>query len=311
MNYLAEDFIESVKERTFAPISQSTFTDQKILTTANEELELNLVSELVAAREDFFLMSEETPIIANKSRYTIPEKSVGNALKALFYRDQIGVLRDPGLKLIDSSRRAEFAESDLMPQAFYFEGDEVVLVPKPSQTLGSLVFSFPGKPNLLIETSDCAKITSISSNVTTASFSVNTDLTNDLQVGSQVDIISAKSPFKSWAHKLPITQITSNLIEVDLAGVLGEDGSVEPQEGDYICPTGYSNIPQIPTVYHPVLAQLVAMRILRSIGDLEKLRELKEDLKELKQNAMKVIRNRVESSPKKVTNKRGLMRHFT
>lgn len=311
MPYLVEDFIESVKERTFAPISQSTFNDTKIITTANEEMELNLASELVVIREDFLLVDQNASIVANKSHYGIPERSIGNALKTLFYRDAAGVLRDPGLKLIDSSRRAEFAATGPEPEAFYFEGDEVVIVPTPTVSSGTLVFSFPGKPNQLIATASCAKITAVASNTPAASFTVNTDLTGSLSVGSLVDIISAKSPFKSWTYQAAITQITSSLIEVALTSVYGQDGStIEPQVGDYICPSGFSNIPQIPTVYHPVLAQMVAVRVLSSLGDTEKLSSAEKALEKMLVKALKVIKNRVESSPKRVSNRRGLMRYL-
>lgn len=309
MSYFVEDLLEKIKRRSFAPISQGTFQDAGLIAIANEELDLNLVANLVEEREDFFLTTEDTTISANISHYSIPSRAIGNTLKTLFYVDHGGLLSE--MRLIDPSRRDEFPLTGNKPAAFYIEGDEVVLVPTPITTEGSLKFSFPAKPNQLVATSSCAKITGISSSPTTASFSVNTDLTASLIVGSYVDFLSVVSPFKLWAYRLPITQITSNLIEVAIDGVLDDAGvNVEPQIDDYICPSGFSNIPQIPTAYHPVLAQMSVVTMLEGLGDLNKLARAQATLQKLEANAKSLIKNRVETSPKKVSSRGSLMRYF-
>lgn len=309
MSYFVEDLLEKIKRRSFAPMSQSAFQDSDLIAVANEEMDLNLVATIVQEREDFFMTTENADLTENISYYSIPSRSIGNAIKALFYVDE----NDNVLKLeqIDSSRRGEFSGSTSIPCAFFFEGDEVVICPTPSVSVGSLKFSFAAKPNQLIATSSCAKITGISSNSTTASFAVNTDLTASLSVGDYVDFLSVISPFKLWAYRLPITQITSVLIEVDKSGVLDQAGvNIEPQINDYICPSGFSNIPQIPTAYHPVLAQLSVVTMLEGLGDLNKLQRAQVTSDKLEKNAKTLVRNRAESTPKKVSTRRGLVRYF-
>lgn len=307
MSYFVEDLLERVKRRSFAPISQSTFQDSDLIDLLNEELDLNLVASLVEEREDFFLTTEDTAILQDTNYYPIPSRAIGNALKSLFYVDDSGYLSP--LKLIDPSRRAEFTQTGTRPEAFYIEGDEVVLVPTPSVTLGSLRFSFPSKPNKLIATSSCAKITTVTNNDPTATFAVNTDLTANLSAGDYVDFLSVTSPYKLWSYRVEITQITSSEIEVDLADVINQAGSsIEPQVNDYICPTGFANIPQIPTAYHPVLAQMGVVTMLEGLGDLNKLARASATLQKLEINAKKLIRNRVESSPKKMSSKGSLVR---
>lgn len=307
MSYYVEDLLERVKRRSFAPISQSTFQDSDLIDLINEELDLNLVASLVEEREDFFLTTEDTSIVANTNYYSIPSRAIGNALKTLFYVDSSGNLSP--LKLIDPSRRGEFSQTGSSPSAFYIEGDEVVLVPTPSLSTGSLRFSFPSKPNKLIATSSCAKITTVTNNDPTATFAVNTDLTADLSVGDYVDFLSVTSPYKLWSYRIPITQITSSEIEVDLSDVINQAGtSIEPQVNDYICPSGYANIPQIPTAYHPVLAQMAVVTMLEGLGDLNKLARAGATLQKLEINAKKLIRNRVESSPKKLSSRGSLVR---
>jgi len=309
MSYFVEDLLEKIKSRSFAPISQSTFQDQNLIDIANEELDLNLVANLVGEREDFFLTTEDAAIAANISHYAIPSRAIGNALKCLFYVDTTGNIQE--VTFIDPSRRGEYDLTGSQPRAFFIEGDEIVLVPTPSVAVGTIRFLFPAKPNQLILTTSCAKITAVSSNVTTASFTVNTDLSADLAVGDYVDFLSVTSPFKLWAYRLPITQITSSIIEVATAGVLDDAGSnVLPQVDDYICPSGFANIPQIPTAYHPVLAQMSVVTMLESLGDLNKLARAENTLAKLELNAKKLIRNRVEATPKKVSTRSSLVRYF-
>jgi len=309
MSYFVEDLLESIKRDSFAPISQSTFVDSSLIAVANQALDLNIVADLVAVREDFFLTTESTPIVINTNHYPIPSRSIGNTIKTLFYVDSNGF--ESPLNYIDPSRRSEFEQRAVAPQAFYFEGDEVVIVPTPSISVGSLLFQFPAKPNQLIATSSCAKITSIVNNNPTASFSVDTDLTAILSVGSYVDFLSVTSPFKLWSYRAQITQITSNLIEVSLASVLDPSGlNIRPQKNDYICPTGFANIPQIPTAYFPVLSQMVVVKVLESLGDSNKKASALDTLKTLESKATTLVKNRVEASPKKVSTRRSLVRYF-
>lgn len=309
MGFLVEDLLESIKNRSFAPISQSTFSDERLILLANEELSLNLAADLVSIREDFFTTYEDTSIRANVSYYPIPSRAIGNALKKVFYVDQLG--NEFALNLIDSSRRNEYAPTGPSPQAYYFEGDEIVLCPKPDQALGSIRFLFPAKPNALIATSSCAKITNKTEGVSTITFDVDTDLTASLSTSSYVDIISSKSPFKLWTYRAQILAISSTQVELALVDVQDQAQAViEPQVGDYICPSGFANIPQLPTEWHPVLAQSVNVRILGSLGDLNKKASEQQELDRLRTNALKLSGNRVEASPKKISKRNSLISYL-
>jgi hypothetical protein len=172
------------------------------------------------------------------------------------------------------------------------------------------VFSYFRKPNQLIATASCAKITSISSVGGTTTFTVNTDLTADLSVGSNIDILSASSPYLLWSADIDITAITASTIAVATSDVSNAASTVEPQVGDYICPTGYSNIAQIPDELVPVLAQMGAVRMIAGLGDLNKWQAAKAELKEMREEAIKLIKTRAEGSPKRVGSN-GMVRAFS
>jgi hypothetical protein len=57
-----------------------------------------------------------------------------------------------------------------------------------------------------------------------------------------------------------------------------------------------------------ILAHRVATRILESMGDTEGLTNANQKLAELEQNINTLVDNRVEDSPKKITNHRAILR---
>jgi hypothetical protein len=308
VGFLVEDLIESVKDRSFAPISQTTFENEDIIRILNEELSLRLVSAIQKQREDFFLARKEVSLISGKDHYLLPNRTVGNAIKALFVQDSVNNRRM--LKRRDIDRIDEYSSSSGESSEFYFEGDEIVLMHPPASTSDSLLFVYSRRPNTLIETTSCAKITAVSSLAGTTTFTVDTDLTADLSVGSEVDFLRNESPFTLWSEEVAITSITATTIGVATSNVSDVDSSVEPRVNDYICPTGYSNIPMLPEEFHPVLAEMGACRMLRSLGDLNKWQAAKAELKEMLTEALSLIRNRAESSPERPSKKRGLIRTF-
>lgn len=309
MAFLVEDLLESVKQRSFIPISQSTFSDSGIIDLLNEELQLSLVSDILSAREDFFLTTKQTSIIANKDHYLIPSRCIGNNLKALFLLDSNSNRK--ALERRDVDRSDEYsATGGGEPEKFYFEGDEVVVMPKPSVATGSLLFSYFRKPNQLIATSSCAKITAVVSAGGTSTFTVDTDLTASLSVGSQVDFLRGSNPHTLWSEAVAITAITSTTIAVATTDVSDVDSSVEPLVDDYICPTGYANIAMVPEEFVPVLAQMGACRALSAMGHLQKWQASKAILEQMRAEALKLIRQRVESSPDKYSRRSALVRAF-
>lgn len=309
MAYFVEDLVTAIKSRSFAPTSHSTFSDPDgFIMLADDELRIKLVSDLMSVREDFFLTSVTVPVTANLGRYTMPRRAVGNSLKAVFFEATDGSRRM--LDRVDLERSEMYGTDTGEVHKFYFEGDEIVLLPAPAQSLGSIVVSYFSKPNQLTKTSSCAKITAITSLAGTTTFTLDTDLTSTLSAGSKVDILSAVSPYLLWAQDVDLTAITSNSAQVTTTSIQNNIGTVEPQVGDYLCPRGFANIPMIPEEFHPVLAQMAVCRALRSMGMLERYNAEKAELEEMRAAALRLVRNRAEIAPLLFNNRSGLLSAF-
>lgn len=308
MSYLLENLIDGAKLRSLAPISQNTFTEDDLTNIANDELLLEVVADLLSVREDFFLTTKEISLRAGVSHYGIPKRAVGNSLKAVFYKNAAN--DETRLERGDVQDKDLWAGQTGEPEMFYLEGDEIVLVPTPASATGSLVISYFAKPNRLIATASCAKITNISSAGGTTTFTVDTDLSASLTTGDDVDILSAKSPFLLWADEIAITAITSTTIAVATSDVSAADSVVEPQVGDYICPTGYANIPMLPEEFHPYLAQKISNRLIAALGQLDKLQMGEAQAARLRDRALSLVKNRVESAPEILSTRSNLSRFF-
>lgn len=307
MSYLVENLIESIKTRTFAPISQNTLENSDLVTIANDEMLLRLVRDIKRVREDFFETEKNVTLTSGIKRYAIPKRAVGTAVNFIYWTDAGG--REYFLDRVDSSRKNEWQGVTGPPIGFYFQGDEAVLVPTPNVS-GTLTFVFDARPNTLILSDDATKLTTVSTGATTTTFTVDVNLTASLSAGSKIDIISAAAPFMLWAEDIAIQSISATEIVVNNSDIQDAVGSIEPQVGDYICATGFSNIPMLPIEFHAVLAQMCAVRVLSSLGDEGKKKSAKEDLAELRAEAMDLIANRAESAPKFVRNNRGLSSVF-
>lgn len=292
MFYTTDTLLTAIDSNTMYPTSSQTQSEDDVLVMLNEEMMINLVPAMHSVREDFFLRRAVQTVVANVSHYPVPSRALGNALKHVFYLDtnntryELFRMKITDLSLVSLSIGGN-------AQNFYMMGDEVVLYPVPTGG-GSLELWYYERPNQLVKTEDVTRITAINSLAGTTTFTVNTDLTASLSVGSEVDFLSAQSPFLLWKQNVVITAITSTTIEVDTADVTNEADVVTPVVGDYICPEGTANIPMIPEEFQPILVQAVTARIMMTIKDEKGYALAKAKLDSQIAYMKQIIGNRVE-----------------
>lgn len=304
MIFLTEDLTTSIKRRSLVPISQQTFQDSDLIAFANEEMGINLIPEIQKVREDLFLKSIQIPVVAGKYRYPMPERSIGNAVKSVVI--VTGDNNSYELPRIDVSKSINGGLITGRADSFYIEDSYIALNPTPS-TGTTLEVWYYSRPNKLVPTTQCGKVTAISNVSGTVTMTVDTNLVGSLAIGDKVDVISGKSPLILWAEDAVITNITSTTIEVATTSVDDESGSVNIIVGDYICAAKTSNIPMIPEEFHPILAQMVSARLLEGLGDLNKLNACLAKLNEMKSNAIALISNRVENSVEYFNNRSSIL----
>lgn len=305
MGVTADDLLEDIKDRCFAPISQSTWTDARILRLATQLLKDYVAPMVVSVREDNYLTYDDFSVQANKQRYTLPERAVANTLEALFLVDSNG----------DHIRRIERTDLSHIdrynvsgdPSDFILEGDEAFILPKPSTTENSLRMYYLQRTSDLVKTENVAKITAISLGNPLTTFTVDTDLTATLSIGDKVDIQNAQSPYKLWTKSATISGISASSIILSYTDVVDGYGNARPGQTDYICAEKTTNIPQAPEEFHSILAQKTAATMLFTLGDVKKYQAALAELKQSEERVMKLIQNRIKTQPQKVNQRNGLI----
>lgn len=299
MRYLTEDLVSALKRTCLPPTGQTTFTDpDDFISLFNEEMELKLVPKIMSVRQDYFLTYQLVTLLDKVNHYAVPERSIGNTLKDIFYVPDVTNLeyRFP-LARGDVHSSINWNSSGFPPVEFFHRGDEVQVRPPPTNPTGSLMLWYQMRPNKLVSTSSCAKVTAVSTVSGTTTFTVDTDLTASLAVGALLDPISGKSPFRARYIDVAITAITSTTIAVAATSVQDEGGNTTVVVGDYLCPAQQTCIPMIPQEFHPILSEMGARRVMKALGATQNYAVLKGEVDILIADALGVIANRTESEP--------------
>ena len=150
--YTSAELIAAVQRKIAIPLNQRTFSENDILAFANEELMISQVPDIMMYHEEYFVYSEDVPLVANQERYPIPERAMGMKLRDIYYVDTNGNIFE--MTRINPDDKAywqrESSVVNLM-QKYYLENNDVVLAPfNISQPTGSLRFTYFMRPNQLV-----------------------------------------------------------------------------------------------------------------------------------------------------------------
>lgn len=303
MIFTTDDIITSVKARTLAPTGQPTYQNADFIRFANEEFLIKLVPDMITIREDFFLNTQDYTVSTNQTAYTMPERTLGNTLKDLFYIDTSGnrfVLSRININDIPLNNFVS-----VYPSNFYIKGDQVIFAPAPFPA-GTIEMWFYQRPNELVLTSACGQITAIALDTPIAgqvTYTVNADISSY----DSVDVLSGKSPFVLWGQSLTPVSATSTTMVLTMSELQNEAGTMLPVVGDYICLEQQACIPMIPQEFHPLLAEMVAARVMQGLGHDAKLDKVNENIQVMRQNLLNMIANRIEQKPEAIKNRFGLV----
>lgn len=223
----SQELIESVKRKIAIPINQRTFTEEDILAFANEEMMISQVPDILQYHEEYFVFSQDVALESNKTRYSIPERAMGQKLRDVFYKDNNGNLFE--MTRVNADAKAywqrETATTNLM-QKYYLEGNDVVLAPQNIVSpTGFLVFSYFLRPNQLVLNERAAISESFFKTLTIVNASVVAGDT--VTIGSKVFTAVAGAPSALQF------QIGANSIDTatNLVTAINTDGTYEANNG--------------------------------------------------------------------------------
>lgn len=301
--YTSDDLIASLKRRIIVPTSQSTFTEQDFLDFATEEMNMALVQSVMQLQEEYYLYTIDVPIVANKLKYAIPYRAIGNKLKDVAFKDSNGNIQE--MTRIGIEDLPFYNSVSDRIYRYYMSANEICLVTGSNGTInsnGSLQISFYLRPNSLVPLKQVAVISSVDK--TTGIVTVS-NFPEAFNQSKKLDIIMYKSPHKILKYDILSTAMnaTSKTITFNLT-----DLPSDLEEGDHISLATETAIPQLPSDLHVILAHRMAARVLEALGDTEGLQNANQKLAEMEQKTTVVIDDRVETSSRKVVNRHALIR---
>lgn len=299
ISYDSASFINAVKRSAAVPISQNTFTETDILELASEEISLSVVPEIIRLHEDYYLVTQSTPLVANQASYAIPSRAIGNKLVDVQYVDdsnnRFELFRIPIGHLSDYDSRTNVSRLE----HYYVKDNKVFFVPTPNISTGSLEFSYYFRPNKLVTNAKAGVITAIDSGTSTVTIS---NFPDTFVENVQVDFIQKLSPHRTIAYDQSISSVDSVASTVTFTSL--PDDLVK---GDHIALSGETIIPQIPSELHPLLVERVVYRIMTAQGDAQGAQFSGAKIREGENKLGTIIDDRVESSPRKVINRNGFI----
>lgn len=302
--FTAEKLIESVKRRAMIPKNQVTFEDEDFLEFANEEMSLGLVPQILMYNEDYFLTELNIPLVSGQRAYDIPDRAIGNKLREVAYKSRSGQISEMTRIPVEDLSEWPDRQSSTTIHKYTVKNNQIILVPDiDSIADGSLVMFFYIRPNELVLNDRIGTITSI--NRVTGEIFMDKVPTSWTLLSDTFDMVQKNSPHKLLNYDITATGLNSATKSITL------DPSQIPSNlatGDQMCLAGETNIIQVPSDLHVMLAHRVATRILESMGDLQNLQAANAKLVEMEQKTDYLINNRVEGSPMKVRNKHGFLR---
>jgi hypothetical protein len=272
----------SIRRRASIPTTATTGgAAADLLAYVNEELRLGLVAEILKLREGYFKRDLDTAISSSTS-FRMPTRAIGGKLAGVYLLDGAGVVIGDPLPELQDERQGSGQSG------YIVKGQNLVLVGSSGTTATSLRQTYYERPNEVVSTG-YATVLALTSTVITTSAS------HGYTTASVLDFVKANEGFESVAiDKSPTVAAGSSLTFA--AGVIPSDLAI----GDYVCVAKQSPVPQIPSEFHPILAQRVACAWLEAGGYREQLEAARGKLMAMEEAIGTLSSPRVDTGAKKL-----------
>jgi len=301
--------VTSSLRRAMIPSDQVTFTSTDVQDIMNEELGIHILPVILRAHEEYFVSSEDIPVVSTKTKYKIPYRAIGNKLRDVSYVDAGGAVYEMTRVSMEDISSYTGQYSTNRTYAFYIENDSIVLMNQTTQS-GSLRMSYFLRPNELVADSRGGIISAID----TTSVVGQTTLTMEsfpthFSTISTFDIVQGKSPNKIITFDRAVVSVDDVAKTITFTTIDSIDSDLVA--GDVVSQAEESIYPQMPTELQPILAQRVAVKMLEALGDTEGMKNAQTELERMEYNSMSLIDNRVEGSAQKINNRHSALREST
>jgi hypothetical protein len=308
-NYTNLDLLTTIKLNCMVPVDQITFSDEEILFMASNELELNVLSNIMKMREEYYVYTKIYDL-ATSGRYEIPSRAAGNKIRIVYLKNgeqlwPCSLITKKEIPYVQN----QYTTSSAIP-LFYIENDEVVFVANTSNQINAneVQIDYYLEPNELVLPSECLKITNIDRNSGIIQVSER-QIPTGIQETTEIDFIQAIPTNKLKAHDVALVSTSPNtpVSSQKFITVNADDIPDNLVVGDWIAVAGQSPVPQLVANIRALLAQVTACKILESQTDTESYKIANSKRLEMIKDLTPLIQDRTEGNPKKITSRNNLL----
>jgi hypothetical protein len=295
--------ISAVKRIANIPDNQSMISDAQILHFCNEEFTTSFLPLVLSEKETYYTIREDIEITdSTENRYPVPYRAIGSKLEWVGFYDTNSnneeIPTELNMVTFDQlSQRSGNYDSGNSSRRFYFENESVVIDSRnASLDFDFLVFRYNIQPNTLVASDRVSVITGIDAN---SGLITVDNVPDNFATSSKIDFIRTQAPNNILNYDVAIVDVNASslLFQVDPLDI--------PEQlavGDRICLAQETDLIYAPTELHPILAQMVAVRVLESNGDDTKTAE--KTLRKMEDKSQFLMTSRDSSSPVKVSVRR-------
>lgn len=311
-NYTNLDLLKSIKLGCMVPVDQIALSDEDILFLASEELELDVVSSVLKAREEYYVYNKQYEK-NDTGRYAIPSRAAGSRLRSVFLKDNNNNLYRCSEISVDEVPLVQnnYYNQGFWDPMFYIENDEVVFLNNTAQSLNAqyVELRYYLEPNSLVLPERCLKITAIDTNTGTIQVEER-QIPSNIEPDTLIDFVQYRPSNKIKSFDINVVSVSSNT-PVNSQKYIVVDPSDLPSDlevGDWIASAGETPVPQLVANLRPLLSQATICRILESQGDNNNIVVAQKKLKDMVSSMKTLVQDRTEGNPKKIVNRTGVMR---
>ncbi len=264
-------------------------SDEGILAIANREMRGKLLSDVMALREEFFVLKQDFPITSAGASYRIPSRAIGAKLRDVVYLDGTGNARGlPRLRPEQVEEQYRFG--------FYLQGNNIVLRSEDAE--GTLRVSYFARPGKLVKSPYSGTIESVSPS--TNAVTLTTDKSAVFSLGLLADVQNSGSPFDYSGVSLAYTHSLDGGKSVLTFATYPVGAAV----GDVVYLQETTSYVQLPEEAANVLTYRTAAKTMEAIGDDGGFKRLAESASEM-EDAMRILLTpRVDGKAQKLSNKK-------
>lgn len=291
------EFLESLKGRIMYPANQELLSPDRMLQICGEILRSKMTKTVKSSRQNYLLTTAVLPLVANQSFYDVPYRAVVNGCEDIKYLlDDNVTLQD--LSLIAVEDLEWFVQGSSYPTAFYFQADQIGVVPMPLSQSGSLKIWYHRRLSNLCQVANAGLVLNISGNIVT----VDNAPTN-FQAGFEIDFVKSASMPVVLSQDVQITNVSGTQLTF-----LTDDVPSRLVVGDWVSPAGFTPIIPLMDESFQYFEGLCGAQILNSIGDYEGSSRLMEEVKSDQKELESMLEPRIDGEPEKIVNFHSLLR---